>query len=98
MSNLSSVLPASEARSNFYSLLDEVATKLRRFTITLRGKTKAVIMPPDEVEAWEETMEIMANKKLVKDIQAGLEDIKYGRTSSWEEVLQKSKIATSNRE
>lgn len=89
MSQLSSVLPASEARTNFYDLLDDVSNKLRRFTITLRGKVKAVVMPADEVEAWEETMEIMSNKKLMMQINKGLDDIKHGRVISLDNYLKK---------
>lgn len=92
MDNLSAVLPASQARANFYGLLDEVSDKLRRFTITLRGKVKAVVMPAEEVESWEETLEIMSNKKLVAQINKGLDDIKHGRVISHEELLKKLKI------
>ncbi|MFH0942871.1 MAG: type II toxin-antitoxin system Phd/YefM family antitoxin [Candidatus Beckwithbacteria bacterium] len=92
MDNLSAVLPASQARANFYDLLDEVSDKLRRFTITLRGKVKAVVMPAEEVESWEETLEIMSNKKLVTQINEGLDDIKHGRVISHEELLKKLKI------
>ena len=92
MTTISSVLPASEARANFYDLLNEVSEKLRRFTITLRGKAKAVVMPAEEVEAWEETMEIMSNKKLMTQIKEGLDDIKHGRVISHEELLKKLKI------
>lgn len=92
MNNLSAVLPASQARANFYDLLDEVSDKLRRFTITLRGKVKAVVMPADQVEAWEETLEIMSNKKLVAQINKGLDDIKHGRVISHKELLRKLKI------
>lgn len=95
MKTLSSVLPASEARSNFYTIIEEVGDKLRRFTITLRGKAKAVVMHPDEVAAWEETMDILSNKKLVKDIQEGLEDIKKGRISSEDKLLRELGIKKS---
>lgn len=89
MNNLSAVLPASQARANFYDLLDEVSDKLRRFTITLRGKAKAVVMPAEEVAMWEETMEIMTNKKLMKHINEGLDDIKHGRVISLADYLKK---------
>ena|SRR3989338_7367089 len=89
MNNLSAVLPASQARANFYDLLDEVSDKLRRFTITLRGKAKAVVIPAEEIESLEETMEIMADKKMVKSIQEGLNDIKHGRVISLDDYLHK---------
>jgi antitoxin YefM len=68
MGIVSASLPASKARSNFYTILEEVAGKLKRFTITRRGKAQAVVMHPDEVAAWEETMDILADKKLVTQI------------------------------
>lgn len=68
MSHLSTTLPANEARTNFYQILDEVGTGLRQFTISHRGKPGAVIMSIEEFEGWQETMEIMADKKLFNDI------------------------------
>ncbi|MDZ7586986.1 MAG: type II toxin-antitoxin system Phd/YefM family antitoxin [Patescibacteria group bacterium] len=89
MNTISSVLPASEARDNFYTMLDEVSDKLRRFTITLRGKVKAVVMSAEEVESWEETLEIMSNKKLVAQINEGLDDVKHGRVISLDDYIKK---------
>ena len=79
MSQLNTTIAANEARSNFYQILDEVADKLRQFTITLRGKTQAVIMSAEEFAGWQETLEIMADKKLKKEIKNGWGEIKTGR-------------------
>lgn len=76
---LDSVLSASTARSNFYTILDEVSKKSRRFVITLRGGAKAVVMSPEEVEAWEETMEIMADRDLVEQLKKAKRERKHGR-------------------
>ncbi|MEK7504557.1 MAG: type II toxin-antitoxin system Phd/YefM family antitoxin [Patescibacteria group bacterium] len=72
MNTLSSSIPANEARANFYQILDEAADKLRQFTVTLRGKSKVVIMAAEEFEGWLETLEIMSDKNLVADIKKGL--------------------------
>lgn len=95
MTTLPTVLPASQARSNFYTMLDEVESKLKRFTVTLRGKAKAVLMSPDEVAAWEETMEIMSNKRLVQDIYEATEDIKKGKVISEAALLKELGIDKS---
>lgn len=76
MSYLNATIPASQARSNFYQILDEAEEKLRQFTITLRGKTKAVIMSAEEYASWQETLEITSDKKLVQSIKKGLESRK----------------------
>lgn len=69
MPTLSSILPANEARTNFYQILDEVSTGLRQFTISHRNKPNVVIMSVEEFEGWQETLEIMADKKLVSRIE-----------------------------
>lgn len=79
MRNLAAVLPASDARANFYKILDEVNDKLRQFTITLRGKTQAVIMSAEEFASWQETLEIVGNPSLKKSIKTGLSEINRGK-------------------
>lgn len=83
MSTLSSVIPANEARTNFYQILDEVSTGLRQFTISHRNKPNVVIMSAEEFEGWQETLEIMADKKLVKNIERARKSTK---TYTQEEV------------
>lgn len=78
MSNLSSTLSASKARTNFYDILDEVGKGLRRFTITLRGEEKAVVLSPEEVASWEETMDILANSELVNNIKIAEKELARG--------------------
>ena len=88
MSTLSSTLPASQARKNFYTMLDEVNTKLKSFTITLHGKVKAVVINPDELESWRETIEIMSDKKLVKKLKQSQEEIKRGEYVTEKELFK----------
>lgn len=89
MSNLASTLAANEARTNFYELLDEVGDNLRRFVITHRGKARAVVMPIEDVEAWEETLEILSDKKLMAGLKRSEEDIKHGRVISFDDIKKK---------
>ena len=72
MTTLNTTIPANEARSNFYQILNEVEEKWRQFTITLRGKAKAVILSPEEFSSWQESLSIMSDEKLVKSIKKGL--------------------------
>jgi len=88
MDGLSLSLPASEARKNFYTILDEVSDKFKHFTITLRGKIKAVIINPDELDSWRETLEIMADKKLVKELRKSRQDFKNGKFITEEQLFK----------
>lgn len=88
MNTLAATLPANVARANFYQMLDEVGEYFRRFIITHRGKARAVVMPLDEVEGWEETMEIISNKKLMSDLRQAEKDRKAGRVYPLEQVIK----------
>lgn len=72
MTTLNTTIPANEARSNFYQILDEAGGKWRQFTITLRGKAQAVILSAEEFFSWQETLDILSDKKLVQSIKKGL--------------------------
>lgn len=94
----SSTIPASKARSNFYTLIEQVFNKLRRFTITKHGEAQVVMMHPDEVASWEETMDILSNKRLVADILKSESERKAGKVVSEEKLLKELGISpkTSN--
>lgn len=96
MSLISTTLSASQARSNFYTLIDEVSNKLKRFTITRRGRIQAVIVHPDDVAAWEETMDILSDKKLVGKIIRSESERKSGNVVSEKKLLKELKISSSD--
>lgn len=82
-------ISATDARNNLYDLLEEVSLG-KKITITNKGKSKAVLINPDELASWEATLDVMSDKKLVMGIKKGLEDIKKGRVVPWEEVKKKA--------
>ena len=88
MNTLTAILPANEARSNFYPLLDMVGDELRQFTITLRGKAKAVIMSIEEFGSWQETLEVMSDKKLVQSVKKGLSSQKVYSQEQADKIIK----------
>lgn len=84
---------ASKARSDFYSLLDSVYGKFKKVVITNKGKARAILMDPGEFASWEETMEVIADKKLVKDILKSEREIKKGETVSERNLMSELKIS-----
>ena len=77
---------ATQARANLYDLIDEVSTSGKRVGITKKGETKAILISAAEYEGWQETNEILADKKLMRAIRQGEKDIKKGRVYDWEDV------------
>jgi len=76
----------TQARSNLYDLIDEVAASGKMIGITNKGETKAVLISPEELASWEATLDVMSDPELVRAIKKGEEDIKAGRLVDWEDV------------
>lgn len=83
---------ATTARANFYELINQVSTSGKRVGITKKGETKAVLISVEELESWEETNEILADKKLMKDLKQAEIDIKEGRFITFEQLKKDLKL------
>jgi antitoxin YefM len=76
----------SEAKSHFLELIRDSDKRLERFLITKNGKPAAVMMNADEFAGWLETLELMSDKKALREIRKAREEFKLGKTKSFEEV------------
>ena len=74
--SLMTTISATNARANFYELIDEISASGKRVAITKKGETKAVLMSIEELESWEETNEILSDKKKLAGIRQSLNDVK----------------------
>ena len=63
---------------------------IRLYKIHLKKRFRLPItnMNHEDIESWEETLDIMSNPQLVADIKRGQEDIKLGKVISFEKVLK----------
>jgi len=80
-------ISATEARTKFYDLLEEVEKLSKRVIITSHGKTKAVLVNADELESMEETLEILRDKRAMASITKSMKEIKAGKIIPFEEVV-----------
>ena len=90
MSIKNNILSITEARNNLFKLVNDAQKKGAHFILTERGRSRAVIMSYDDFDAWQETMEIMNDPKLMKNIKEAEKDIKSGAYKNYptlEEVL-----------
>lgn len=87
MSQVPSTLTVSDARTNLYDMMEDVRKYLRRFVITHHGKPQAVLMPVEDLESWEETLDIFSNKKLMADIRQSRKDVRAGRVIPLDDVI-----------
>jgi prevent-host-death family protein len=69
-------LPLSEAKARFSQLIDEVVSRDEKITITRNGKPVAVLVSPDELESWKETIAVSSDADFMKEIRRGLSLLK----------------------
>jgi prevent-host-death family protein len=65
-------LSLSEAKMKLSELVDKVQHTDEEVVITRNGRPAAVLISPDEFESMRETLQIKADRDLMKEIRAGL--------------------------
>lgn len=76
---MSNLMPISSVRTNLPNIVSKVSNNMDRVVITVNGKPKATIISAEELEAIEETAEILAIPGAKEIIKRGLKDAKIGR-------------------
>ena len=74
-------MTATEARKKFYEVIETAKHPGFPVIITHNGLPKVVVLSFEEFEGWQETMEIMSDPSLDKDIRAGIKELKSGKRS-----------------
>lgn len=86
-------LPITEARRQIFDIAEEVQRPGVYFTLTEKGRAKAVVMSADEYESWVETMAVMQEfPDISRDIAKVERDIKSGEYKNYitlDELLAK---------
>ncbi len=75
-----------ELRPNLSKVVDSIHKKFDRYVITKRGKPEVMMMSVDDYEGWIETLDIMSDPVLVKQIKKAEQDIKKGKVKSLEQI------------
>jgi prevent-host-death family protein len=79
-------VPVRELRSNLSSLLDEVSDRRDHVLVTRNGSPAAALIPIDEYEALEETMEILSDPDALSALEVGLAEVERGETITLEDL------------
>lgn len=76
---MTNIIPISSVRENLPDLVDRVNKRDDRVIITVNGKPKAVMISPEELDAIEETAEILSIPGAKEAIKRGEKQIKQGK-------------------
>jgi len=75
-----------ELRPELPSVFEQIDKKWERFVVTRHGKPAVVMMSVEDYESLMETLDILTDPKAVKNLKKGEEDLRKGRTRSWQEI------------
>lgn len=80
-------VPFTDAKAHLSDLVDRVSREHERFTVTKNGKPAAVIVNPDDLEALEETVEILRDEELMKSIRKSRKEAAAGKRARLKDLL-----------
>lgn len=88
-------LPVAEARAHFSRIVEQASATHERFEITRNGSRAAVLLGADDYDAMMETVAVLSDAKLVKEIGKGLRDLGRGDTFTADQVRADMRTASA---
>ena len=79
-------MSATEARSNFFEMIQNAVKGHRQFRIVSK-RGDVVVLSEEDYENLLETLELLSTPGVLKGVRKAKQDIKKGRTYSLEEVF-----------
>jgi prevent-host-death family protein len=82
-------LPLAEIKAHLSEIVNRIELEHDRVILTRNGRPAAVIMSPADLDALEDTVEILSDPKALKEIKRAQEEVAKGRVVSAEELRAK---------
>lgn len=79
-------LPLAEIKAHLSEIVDRIEGQHQRIILTRNGRPAAVLLSPDDLEALEDTLEILSNPDAVAEIERAREEIARGEGVTAEEL------------
>lgn len=90
-------MTATDARKNFFSVLETAQKPGMTVSISHEGRPNVIMMSQEEFEGWQETLEILSDTELMKDLREAMQETD---TITLEELVElehsKSDVQTGN--
>jgi antitoxin YefM len=81
-------LPLAEVRANLSKLVDEAVRTHQRIEVTRQGRRAAVILSADDYDSIMETLAILSDADLMREVRAAEADTADGEIFTLEEVTE----------
>jgi prevent-host-death family protein len=86
---MSETLPLAEIKAHLSEIVDRVGREHDRIVLTRNGRPAAVIMSPADLEALEDTLELLSDPAALAAIQTARAEVTKGQVVSAEELRAK---------
>lgn len=85
------ILPITKIREDLPNIVDRANRLLSKYTVTVNGEPKAVVMSYDEYESLQETLDILSDPKALGEIKKAEKEIEKGNYVTWDELKKELK-------
>jgi antitoxin YefM len=79
-------LPLAEIKKRLSEIVEGVQQRHDRVVLTRNGRPAAVIMSPEDLEALEETLDILSNPAAMREIHRAEREVEAGKVVTGEEL------------
>lgn len=86
---MSDTLPLAEIKAHLSEIVDRVEREHDRVILTRNGRPAAVIMSPADLDALEDTLDLLSDPVALADIRTAQADVAKGRVFSADELRAK---------
>ncbi len=76
----------AEAKAHLSEVVNRVSTQHERVTVTVHGHPSAILLAPEDLERLEETIAVLADNELLRDLAASDDDIAAGRVETADDL------------
>jgi len=81
-------LSLAEAKAHLSEVVNRVSTQHERITVTVHGRPSAVLLAPEDLERLEETIAVLVDGDLVRDLAQAEADVAASRVESADELAE----------
>ncbi|BBX15238.1 prevent-host-death protein [Mycolicibacterium duvalii] len=86
-------LPLAEVRAQLSKLVDEAVRTHERVEVTRQGRRAAVILSADDYDSIMETLAILSDQELMRDVRAAEAQAERGEIFTLDEVTEEMRAA-----
>jgi antitoxin YefM len=86
---MSETLPLAEIKARLSEMVDRVQGHHERIVLTRNGRPAAVLISPDDLEALEETLDLLSDSEALAEIRRSQQEIERGEYVTAQELRDK---------